>query len=293
MGNPTEIQIKVPWGTLGGLTTNRNSARKILALHGWQDNAATFLPLLEKMKIEAEIVCLDLPGHGRSDSRPLGTAIHFTDFAADVQDVLDQLKWDRCHIIGHSWGACIAALYASLRPDVVTGLVLLDAIGPWPSDDENAYDRIQWWFNSPKRNPTRPKSTVEIESQVQKKIEATPLREEIARLIVERNTILTEDGLKSTLDSRLKVPFPYRLSMPAVQSYLRKIVCPTLCFRATPGIKAPDSIWKNYSDCIPDLALIATASGHYPHVDNVDEVALHATRFLQNLNEASALPHAG
>ncbi len=42
-------------GTPGGL--------KVLALHGWLDNAASFLPLAAQLPT-LDLVMVDLPGHG-------------------------------------------------------------------------------------------------------------------------------------------------------------------------------------------------------------------------------------
>jgi pimeloyl-ACP methyl ester carboxylesterase len=51
-------------------TPTQDDTRKILCLHGWLDNAASFnrlAPLLlDSTGTPTEIVCLDFPGHGLS-----------------------------------------------------------------------------------------------------------------------------------------------------------------------------------------------------------------------------------
>lgn len=42
----------------------------IIAIHGWQDNAGTFDPLIELLPTNLSILCIDLPGHGRSSHIP-------------------------------------------------------------------------------------------------------------------------------------------------------------------------------------------------------------------------------
>ncbi len=39
------IDIHLPWGTLKGLHWARPGAPKVMCLHGWLDNAASFVPL--------------------------------------------------------------------------------------------------------------------------------------------------------------------------------------------------------------------------------------------------------
>lgn len=42
----------------------------IIAIHGWQDNAGTFDPLIELLPKDLSILCIDLPGHGLSSHIP-------------------------------------------------------------------------------------------------------------------------------------------------------------------------------------------------------------------------------
>src|SRR5688500_16470592 len=42
---------------------------------------------------------------------------------------MDALSWDRSLLIGHSWGAHFAMHLAVARPERVSGLVMLDALG--------------------------------------------------------------------------------------------------------------------------------------------------------------------
>jgi len=77
---------------------------RILALHGWLDNASSFdrlAPLLlERLGDAAMLVALDFPGHGRSDSRP--GPLYFLDHVEAVLEALEALKWPSCHLVGHS-----------------------------------------------------------------------------------------------------------------------------------------------------------------------------------------------
>ena len=54
--------------------TTQKSQTPVLCVHGWLDNAASFVPLMPFIE-NAEIVAIDLPGHGHSSS--LGEAGEF------------------------------------------------------------------------------------------------------------------------------------------------------------------------------------------------------------------------
>ena len=87
----------------------------LLALHGWQDNAATFdrlAPLLPGH----HIVAMDFAGHGLSDWRAEGMRYHTLDHVDDVLSVVEQLGWQTFRLLGHSMGAGIGVLLAGALP---------------------------------------------------------------------------------------------------------------------------------------------------------------------------------
>lgn len=55
----------------------------IIAIHGWQDNAGTFDPLIELLPKDLSILCIDLPGHGKSSHIP-PVKIVFNNLAENV-----------------------------------------------------------------------------------------------------------------------------------------------------------------------------------------------------------------
>ncbi|MCG8335651.1 MAG: hypothetical protein MJE63_14115, partial [Proteobacteria bacterium] len=67
--NMVEVEIKTAHFRYAAKRWGNKKGQKILALHGWLDNAATFdhlAPLLP----EVDLVALDFPGHGFSAHRP-------------------------------------------------------------------------------------------------------------------------------------------------------------------------------------------------------------------------------
>lgn len=61
----------------------------------------------------------DRPGHGRSpDARQ--------DFAKEAPIVADQLFREPVHVVGHSYGAIVAALAAARKPEMVRSLTLIE-----------------------------------------------------------------------------------------------------------------------------------------------------------------------
>lgn len=97
----------------------------------------------ENPKIRVTVVAVDLPGHGLSDHRPRDrlefkvTAKHtrllttrplleirlsdYADwrYALDVEAVVQQLRWNRFCLLGHSMGGAVSCYYATAYPNKV------------------------------------------------------------------------------------------------------------------------------------------------------------------------------
>lgn len=85
-------------GSNQSTTTTTKNTQRILALHGWLDNCASFhylAPnLISRLGENAELVALDLPGHGWSSHKSVdGPPMLLSEALYYVSDVLDQLGW--------------------------------------------------------------------------------------------------------------------------------------------------------------------------------------------------------
>lgn len=67
-----EVQIPTDWGHIAGKLWGSGQQRPILALHGWQDNAATWDTLIPLLPKDISILSIDFPGHGLSSWYPKG-----------------------------------------------------------------------------------------------------------------------------------------------------------------------------------------------------------------------------
>jgi pimeloyl-ACP methyl ester carboxylesterase len=111
-----EFSLDIALGRITGLRTGTPGAPKVRALHGWLDNAASFVPLAPWLP-GIELVAPDLPGHGRSVHLPQGADYSFAGAVNSVLDIADALGWDRFALLGHSMGAGIGSLVAAAMGD--------------------------------------------------------------------------------------------------------------------------------------------------------------------------------
>ncbi len=126
--NPTPVSFDVRGGTLHGLRFG-SGPRTALAVHGITASAMAWPAVAAALPDDWSLVAVDLRGRGASRELPgpYGLAAH----AADVTDVAAALGGDLA-LVGHSMGAYVAVLAAGQRPDLFTGLVLVDGGVPLP-----------------------------------------------------------------------------------------------------------------------------------------------------------------
>jgi pimeloyl-ACP methyl ester carboxylesterase len=119
------VDVEVAGGRLATFRLGADpSAPPVIAIHGITSTSRTWLAIARALENRASLIALDLRGRGRSNALPppFGIDAHVRDVIA----VLDHFGLDRAVIAGHSLGAYIAARLATLHPDRVENLVLVD-----------------------------------------------------------------------------------------------------------------------------------------------------------------------
>jgi len=80
-----QVSFKMPWGKLRGLSLgNRCSPNKYICIHGWQDNAALYRPIISNLPPDNHYLALDLMGHGKSDPLPAGQSCRMPRFCSTI-----------------------------------------------------------------------------------------------------------------------------------------------------------------------------------------------------------------
>ena len=106
----------------------RGEGDPILLLHGFPTSSHLWSNLVALLPAGHRVVVPDFLGFGRSD---LGDRddLSIAGHAARTIGLLDNLRIKRCCIVGHHFGACVAATIASIAPERVTHLALLHPLG--------------------------------------------------------------------------------------------------------------------------------------------------------------------
>ncbi len=103
----------------------------VVLLHGWPDSARLWRHQVPQLADAGyRVIAPDLRGFGRSARPGDVRAYRVTESVADVVGVLDQLGVERCHLVGHDWGAALAWVFAALRADRLRTLSVLSVPHP-------------------------------------------------------------------------------------------------------------------------------------------------------------------
>ncbi|TDG47186.1 hypothetical protein AWZ03_006451 [Drosophila navojoa] len=125
-----DVRIWVPWGHIAGRWYGNRSERPILAIHGWLDNLGTFDRLIPLLPDYLGVLCIDLPGHGRSSRLPAGMQYSTADYAFVIARVMKEYGWRKVSLLGHSLGGAISFVYTALAPDSVDLAIIVDNLLP-------------------------------------------------------------------------------------------------------------------------------------------------------------------
>lgn len=93
-------------------------------LHGITANGAVWDPVVSKVSGSLRAIALDQRGHGKSD-KP-ANAYTANDYALDVIALVETLDCGPAIVVGHSLGARNGVIAATLRPDLIQGVVAID-----------------------------------------------------------------------------------------------------------------------------------------------------------------------
>ncbi len=286
-----EIGLACARGTLTGLRAGRSDGPKLLALHGWLDNAASFTPLLPLLA-DFDVIALDLPGHGGSAHRQPGYDYVFVDWMHDVLDALDALGWERASLLGHSMGGAIATLVAAAAPARVERLALIEALGPIAGEADEAGPRLRRGVAARRALDTSrlPRVIADLDAAVDARLAVSSMSRAAATMIVARNLRAVEGGFAWRSDPRLTLPAHVRTDESFIRSWLRAVEAPTLVIAADP---APAYFGPQLRDervaQLRDGRLHVLAGGHHLHMEQAEAVAAIVRPFLLS----SPAPTAG
>ncbi|KAK7866920.1 hypothetical protein R5R35_001660 [Gryllus longicercus] len=280
MADVPEIEIPVPWGHVTGKWWGPRDKQPVLALHGWQDNAGTFDKLAPLLTPHMALLCIDMPGHGRSSHYPKG----------------------------HSLGGAIGFLYAASFPEEIDKLVQLDIVSPTVrdisrvvNDTGTMIDRFLKYENLSVENMP----CYNYDEMIGIVVDAykSSLTKDSSEVMMKRGMVpaasATTNGKGDTYnfcrDVRLKVAGMGMLSLDMVLEYATKIKCEVLNLKANPGMRFDNPqyyglVLDKVRENAKRVVYHEVEGTHHLHLNNPERISSHIISFF---NSSTNLPNAG
>jgi len=262
---PRECQAQIRGQTLAWREWGDPAAPVVLCLHGWLDNASSFDALATPLG-GWRLIGLDMPGHGFSAHRPAGGTYNIWDDLPDLCALLDELGVDRFRLIGHSRGAMIASLLASVEQSRVDSLVLLDGINAPGFTDDRVHSQLRNFAHDYGRRKSRdPKVYASVDEAIQARCQATDIDPEAARQLVPRSLQTVEGGVRWRNDPRLRYASALKFSSQQNQHLLAQITAPVLLMLAERG-HGPRILKLPYLDSLKRVTIAHVDGCHHCHM---------------------------
>lgn len=243
-----EFRLQTRNGLLAGLhwqpETMTTETPRILALHGWLDNAATFKPMAEYLP-DCEIIAIDFPGHGHSDWRAGKLWYHLVDYLEDIALLVKHLSadseyWNSFHLLGHSLGGVVSGLWAAAMPETLLSISIIEGLGPLADTPGENSQRLRKALDSlNKLEDKQLRLFNNIDQAIMVRAKSGGMETELAHILVERSLDKAVDddgnnGWRWSTDPRLMHISPNRYSETQIQEILADIKAPSLLIHGDP-----------------------------------------------------------
>ncbi|KAL1767248.1 serine hydrolase 2 isoform X1, partial [Sigmodon hispidus] len=304
----SELKLAVPWGHIAIKVWGSQRKRPVLCLHGWLDNANSFDRLIPLLPQDFHYVAMDFGGHGFSSHYSPGLPYYHQNFIFEVLRVATALKWTQFSLLGHSFGGSVGGMFASIFPEMVDKLILLDS-APFFLDS-NETDNI---LTFKRRNiehtlqveASRKSLRVSSHEEILQRLldNNSHLNRECGEILLQRGTTKMATGLVLNRDRRLSLPensFDL-VSKDMFTQFTRSLQANVLLIKAIQGFndvmrtndgrkEALFFIVDTMKSILKErFQFVEVPGNHYVHMSEPHQVAGIISSFLQSQPKTSKL----
>lgn len=220
----------------------------LLFLHG-AGGAGVWLPFMEALSEHYDVIVPDHPGFGRSETPEWLDQL--SDLAYFYLDLIEALKLDQVHLVGHSLGGWIAAEIAVRSTRRLKTLTLISAAGVHVNGVPKG-DIFVWTPEERARN-------LFVDQRLAEQRLAQPMTEEQGDIAI-KNELATAD-----------LAWQPRFHDPQLRKWLHRIDVPTLLVWGDSDKIFPKAYGEAYHSLIKGSRLeILPSCGHIPQVERTD-----------------------
>lgn len=267
-----EVTFDLQGTTLAGkfwCNNSNASPQRIIALHGWLDNAASFDFIAPHIH-NAEILALDLSGHGCSDHRSYPGAYNIWQDLIEILMVADRMEWQTFSVMGHSRGSVIAMLLSGCFPERVVSNVMIEWVLPDFSKTASVTQQITKSISSSLLLHHRARHYYDTKesavlARVNGKFSVLP---EAAFALAQRGVHYEEGGYFWSSDPKLLGPSEITLSQDVAQESIDAFTKKSLVILGDKGLLAPRVNHEPWIRDNPKLDIHCIPGGHHLHMSS-------------------------
>lgn len=290
-----EIEIPVPWGKVAGKLWGSQEKQPVLALHGWQDNAASFDKIAPLIVKNTPVLAIDLPGHGLSSWLPPGFMYTELVYFLLMKRIQRYFGWEKIKVIAHSLSAMMIYWYAATFPKELQYVIALDFfkfpafnVTMYAAMFSNAVNRL---FELEESGNPPPRYTYDEVLEKGLSVHAYITLEKAAyKILMTRGVTKEEDGLYVfNRDPRLRVlPVHSGFSQEQLEQYAELIRCPYLIIKGNAELYVEEK--ENFYRALELLKANNTVqfetinATHHLHLTHAEATAAIINPFLEKYN---------
>jgi len=141
-----EVAI-VPTATVNGISLyyelHGDSGEPLVLVHGYTGDVTDWRHQIPELSRTHRVLMMDLRGHGRSEAPKDRSSYTVDQMASDVEALIDQVGFERYHLLGHSMGGGIVQEIALRSPQRLLSLTLHDTSFKFALMADPAVE--EWW----------------------------------------------------------------------------------------------------------------------------------------------------
>jgi pimeloyl-ACP methyl ester carboxylesterase len=278
------MELSISGLTIACKTWGNPEHPPIIALHGWLDNANSFDYLAQYLQDSYYFIAIDIPGHGHSSHLPPHSTYHFIDGIFIVVQVINALKFNKVHLLGHSMGACLGSLVAGVAPERFLSLSLIEGLGPFSSPEETACQQLSKYLDALTHKKIKePKGYPKFDSAALARSIKGYVSFDIAKLLCERGVKEDKGVYYWRHDRRLLEPSPLRMTELQILSCLKNIEAKTCLLWASKGFSFDSELMQERIKTVRNLKIEHLDGGHHIHMEKPEVVSKLLAEFYSTL----------
>ena len=238
----------------------------VLCLHGILEQGAAWSEVAIRLAQKGyRVIAPDLRGHGRSDRVGKGGSYNLIDFLGDIDAIVEILAGKAFILVGHSLGSVLGAIFATIRPQTIKNIVLVETILPTAEDSDDPTTALANQLNSMASPPEHPVFP-DVKTAAERLRRATPaISPSLAMLLAERITEPCEGGIRWRWEPLLRTRTGISLNGIGRSRYLKllqKIKVPiTLVYGDKSNFNRIEDL-NRQQEAMPNATKVVVSGGH-------------------------------